>query len=507
MSKIDKLDRQILRMIAEDARVPFLEVARACNVSGAAIHQRIQKLTAMGVLKGSQFLIDPEKIGYETCAYIGLNLKDPGSFDEVVEKLKDIPEVVECHYTTGNFDMFIKLYALNNHHLLTIIHDQLQPLGLASSQTLISFHSAINRQLPVEAVLNVTEEDLDKESFDIFKREAIRSGRMSEDDLRLSRIQLLESLNLYDDGKLKRAAILLFHRNPEKWITGSWVKIGYFLNDADIRYQDEIHGSLMMQAERTIDLLYTKYLIAEISYDNITRIEHYPYPKDAVREAIFNALIHQDFSAGIPVQISVYSDKLYISNDCVFPDTWTAETLMQKHRSLPHNPDIANTFFRAGFIESWGRGIEKICTLCKNYGIPEPEYTVHPGDIMLKFISNNAENAVANDALNTGIVEKSVRKIIKTKEDYHTNNIVESIAEDIVESIAEKLSTMRGRIVKIVWKNPYASARTISEEVGIAPRNVQEHLRNLQVQGIIRRVGPDKGGHWEIIGNNSNNTE
>ena len=159
MSKIDKLDRQILRMIAEDARVPFLEVARACNVSGAAIHQRIQKLTTMGVLKGSQFLIDPEKIGYETCAYIGLNLKDPGSFDEVVERLKEIPEVVECHYTTGNFDMFIKLYALNNHHLLTIIHDQLQPLGLASSQTLISFHSAINRQLPVEAVLIEKEEE------------------------------------------------------------------------------------------------------------------------------------------------------------------------------------------------------------------------------------------------------------------------------------------------------------------------------------------------------------
>ena len=159
MSKIDKLDRQILRMIAEDARVPFLEVARACNVSGAAIHQRIQKLTYMGVLKGSQFLIDPEKIGCETCAYIGLNLKDPSSFDEVVEKLKKIPEVVECHFTTGNFDMFIKLFALNNHHLLTIIHDQLQPLGLASSQTLISFHSAINRQLPVEAVLSEKEEE------------------------------------------------------------------------------------------------------------------------------------------------------------------------------------------------------------------------------------------------------------------------------------------------------------------------------------------------------------
>ena len=100
--KLDRLDKQILKLISDDARVPFLEVARACNVSGAAIHQRIQKLTNMGILKGSQFLIDPEKIGFETCAYIGINLKNPEDFDTVVEKLREIPEVVECHYTTGN---------------------------------------------------------------------------------------------------------------------------------------------------------------------------------------------------------------------------------------------------------------------------------------------------------------------------------------------------------------------------------------------------------------------
>ncbi len=152
--KLDKLDRQILKLIADDARIPFLEVARVCNVSGAAIHQRIQKLTSIGILKGSQFIIDPEKIGYETCAYIGLNLKNPESFDTVVEELKKIPEVVECHYTTGNYDMFIKLYAVNNHHLLNIIHDKLQPLGLSSSQTLISFHSAINRQLPISELIS-----------------------------------------------------------------------------------------------------------------------------------------------------------------------------------------------------------------------------------------------------------------------------------------------------------------------------------------------------------------
>ena len=109
--KLDALDRKILELVIADARVPFLEVARACNVSGAAIHQRIQKLTNLGILKGSQFNIDPEKIGYETCAYIGLYLKDPERFDEVVEELRKIPEVVECHYTTGAFDMFIKIYA------------------------------------------------------------------------------------------------------------------------------------------------------------------------------------------------------------------------------------------------------------------------------------------------------------------------------------------------------------------------------------------------------------
>ena len=148
-AKLDQLDKQILKMIADDARVAFLEVARACDVSGAAIHQRIQKLTNAGVLKGSQFIIDPEKIGYETCAFVGLNLKNPESFDEVVAKLKEIPEVVECHYTTGDYDLFIKIYALNNHHLLNIIHDKLQPLGLARSESIISFHAAIDRQMPV----------------------------------------------------------------------------------------------------------------------------------------------------------------------------------------------------------------------------------------------------------------------------------------------------------------------------------------------------------------------
>jgi Lrp/AsnC family transcriptional regulator for asnA, asnC and gidA len=164
--RLDSLDKQILRLIAEDARIPFLEVARACNVSGAAIHQRIQKLTNLGILKGSQFIIDPEKIGYETCAYIGLYLKDPETFDNVVSALKKIPEVVECHYTTGGFDLFIKIYAINNHHLLNIIHDKLQPLGLSRSETIISFNAAINRQLPIVDLPESDDDEDDEENID-----------------------------------------------------------------------------------------------------------------------------------------------------------------------------------------------------------------------------------------------------------------------------------------------------------------------------------------------------
>lgn len=155
--QLDKLDEKILKMIISNARIPFLEVARACNVSGAAIHQRIQKLTNLGIIKGSEYLIDNTKVGYETSAYMGLFLKDPSDFNKVVAALKEIPEVVECQYTTGKYDLFIKLYAKNNLHLLEVIHEKLQPLGLASTETLISFKEAFRRQIPLDFELGDTE--------------------------------------------------------------------------------------------------------------------------------------------------------------------------------------------------------------------------------------------------------------------------------------------------------------------------------------------------------------
>ena len=148
--KLDSLDLNILHTLSQNARIPYLEIARDCNVSGAAIHQLIQKLTQAGVVNGTELLVNPAAVGYQTCAYIGFFLKDPSKFDEAIEELRKIPEVVECHFTTGQYDIFIKLYARNNDHLLHIIHTQLQGLGLARTESLISFKEVFKRQIPID---------------------------------------------------------------------------------------------------------------------------------------------------------------------------------------------------------------------------------------------------------------------------------------------------------------------------------------------------------------------
>ncbi len=149
--QIDSLDRKILQLITQNARIPFLEVARECKVSGAAIHQRIQRLMNLGVIKGSEFVINPAMVGYHTCAFMGIFLKKASLFDKVVKMLEQIPQVVECHYTTGQYAIFIKIYARSNEHLKGILHDKLQSIpGISSTETIISLDETFKRQLPID---------------------------------------------------------------------------------------------------------------------------------------------------------------------------------------------------------------------------------------------------------------------------------------------------------------------------------------------------------------------
>lgn len=148
---IDELDEKILKLITKNARIPFLEVARECGVSGAAIHQRVQRLLNIGVVKGSEFIVSPQKLGYGTCAYMGIYLEKAKFHNEVVSALRNIPEVVECHYTTGQYAIFVKIQTKNNKHLKRLIDHELQDVeGIARTETFISLEMDFKRQVPIK---------------------------------------------------------------------------------------------------------------------------------------------------------------------------------------------------------------------------------------------------------------------------------------------------------------------------------------------------------------------
>ena len=149
--QIDSLDKKIIKMITKNARIPYLEVARECNVSGAAIHQRVQKLTRIGVITGSKFTIEPKKIGYNTCAYMGIFLEQASLYNDVLQELKKIPEITQCHFTTGNYSVFIKIFAQDNEHLKSILSDKIQLIsGIARTETFISLEEGFNRSIPID---------------------------------------------------------------------------------------------------------------------------------------------------------------------------------------------------------------------------------------------------------------------------------------------------------------------------------------------------------------------
>jgi ATP-dependent DNA helicase RecG len=234
-------------------------------------------------------------------------------------------------------------------------------------------------------VPKVSIKELKQETFDFFRKKALKSQRINEESLTDTNEQLLENLQLKEGEYLKRAAILLFHPSPENFVTGSYIKIGYFQSDDELIFQDAIHGNLFEQIEKTIDLLFTKYIKAEISYEGINRVEKYEYPKEAIREALLNAIAHKDYSGGVPIQISVYRDKIIFWNEGQLPENWTIKNLLVKHASRPYNPDIAIALFRSGYIESWGRGTIKMIKECKQAGIPEPVFSYDSSDITVEF--------------------------------------------------------------------------------------------------------------------------
>ena len=240
--------------------------------------------------------------------------------------------------------------------------------------------------------------DLSTQAIARFRKSAQKSGRMDEADLQEPDGELINKLRLVEGDYLKRAAALLFYDDPEKFITGAYVKIGYFKEGANLIFQDEVHGNLFQQTKNVIDLLTTKYLRALISYEGIQRVESLPMPREALREAVLNAVAHKAYESFTPIQIAVYDDRLEICNCGELPEDWTVANLLARHRSRPYNPDIANVFFRSGEIEAWGRGIERIVNACKNAGVPIPEFKYNGGELWTTFLFSEAyKNAISEN--------------------------------------------------------------------------------------------------------------
>ena len=150
MEKIDNLDKKILSILSKNARIPFKDVAAECNVSRAAIHQRVQHLIEGDVIIGSGFDVNPKSLGYSTCTYVGINLEKGSMYKDVVEQLKHIPEVVECHFTTGPYTMLVKLYARDNEQLMELLNGKLQSVhGVVATETLISLEQSLKREIPI----------------------------------------------------------------------------------------------------------------------------------------------------------------------------------------------------------------------------------------------------------------------------------------------------------------------------------------------------------------------
>lgn len=238
----------------------------------------------------------------------------------------------------------------------------------------------------------ITVEDLSKDAMNAFRRKAVKSGRMAEVEVDIDDETLLRNLKLFDGKYLTRAAALLFHPEPELFATGAYIKIGYFakvgtFGDSgevieDLQYQDVVEGPLILQVDKSIDTIFTKYFKGLIDYEGVQRTETRMLTKAIVRELLLNAINHKDYATGVPIQVSIYDDKVVIFN----MGEWskrvpTDMTVYEKHESVPHNPKIADVSFRSGDVESWGRGFLKIKAECKKTHAELPVIDANGGGV------------------------------------------------------------------------------------------------------------------------------
>ena len=222
---------------------------------------------------------------------------------------------------------------------------------------------------------------------------------------------------------------------------------------------------------RIIELLRSKYLLSPIHYEGLTRIEQLEIPEDVLREAICNAIVHRDYM-GVHTQMKVYDDCIMLWNDGKLPEGIDQEKLFAEHASQPRNRNIANAFYKAGFIETWGRGINKIRQGLKSVGLPEPKIENHISGTLITIYRKNAINVGNMSETNVGNMSET------------------------------NLTERQGLILSAIKENPYITGKEMSETLSVTQRTVERDLAILQKIGILRHEGKVNAGMWVVIDQN-----
>jgi len=329
-----------------------------------------------------------------------------------------------------------------------------------------------------------------------FRKLASKSNRIELTDLESSDDVLMEKLHLMDDENkmLKRAAAILFYDDPERFVTGAYVKIGYFDNNANILYQDEIHGNIFTQIYETMKTLTKTYLRALISYDGIQRIERYPVPLSAIRETLINSLAHKVYGSATPVQIKVYDYKLSIWNAAELPFGWDAKKLTSEHESRPYNPDIANALFRSGEIEQWGRGIKKVIGDCRSALVNDPQYKYEAGGLTVTF--NYTEEYVKGIFGDKVTIPNDTENEVQGATDKQTGKQEEKQC-DFNNDANDKTLRLRNIIIESIKNNPKITRAEIAQKANVSASSIRRIL--FQMKDVVKYVGSGNYGHWEII--------
>jgi ATP-dependent DNA helicase RecG len=249
-----------------------------------------------------------------------------------------------------------------------------------------------------------------------------------------------------------------------------------------------------------VEILLSKYLRAAISYQGIHRVERLPVPEEALREALLNAIIHRDYSVGAPIQIRVHDDRLSIWNPGELPEGWSLEKLLEPHASRPHNPSVANAFFRAGEIEAWGRGIQRILAACQEDGAPEPQIVYQPGDLWFEF----PFSAAYLDIIPVGTGSHGLGGRVGDSDgerdgDTDGERDGDTDGERDGDRVGEDLTANQQRILDLLADNPRMAASELAQIVGITKRNIEHNVAVLKKMGRLKRIGPAYGGHWEVL--------